>query len=162
MKREKCALPNAKYTNMLVYFALGNAKFWRRGHCPTPTPDARYFAFWWNIGSRVHPAPDVHNLAAGCTYFDNFDFRVFLYIHIFFPLIRRTKNGETSISIHYIGLNTRKIRQVHDDESLCTRCVHEISLVTNTGNICILIPGYSNTLKALLHYALSHWCFYFT
>ena len=19
-------------------------------HCPTPTPDARYFAFWWNIG----------------------------------------------------------------------------------------------------------------
>ena len=37
-------------TNMLVYFALGNAKFWRRVHCPTPTPDARYFAFWWNIG----------------------------------------------------------------------------------------------------------------
>ena len=35
---------------MLVYFALGNAKFWRRVHCPTPTPDARYFAFWWNIG----------------------------------------------------------------------------------------------------------------
>ena len=21
--------------------------------CPTPTPDARYFAFWWNIGLRV-------------------------------------------------------------------------------------------------------------
>ena len=35
---------------MLVYFALGNAKFWRRVPCPTPTPDARYFAFWWNIG----------------------------------------------------------------------------------------------------------------
>ena len=35
---------------MLVYFALSNAKFWRRVHCPTPTPDARYFAFWWNIG----------------------------------------------------------------------------------------------------------------
>ena len=37
---------------MLVYFALGNAKLWRRVHCPTPTPDARYFAFWWNIGLR--------------------------------------------------------------------------------------------------------------
>ena len=38
---------------MLVYFVLGNAKFGRRVHCPTPTPNARYFAFWWNIGSRV-------------------------------------------------------------------------------------------------------------
>ena len=27
-------------------------KCWRRGHCPTPAPDARYFAFWWNIGLR--------------------------------------------------------------------------------------------------------------
>ena len=44
---------NAKYTNMLVYFALGNAKCWRRGHCPMPAPDARYFAFWWNIGFNV-------------------------------------------------------------------------------------------------------------
>ena len=48
VKREKFASPNAKYTNMLVYFmlvyfALGNAKFWRQVHCPTPTPDARYF-----------------------------------------------------------------------------------------------------------------------
>ena len=37
-------------TNMLVSFALGDAKFWRWGHCPTPTPDARYFALQWNIG----------------------------------------------------------------------------------------------------------------
>ena len=35
---------------MLVYFALGNAKIWRRVNCPTPASDARYFAFWWNIG----------------------------------------------------------------------------------------------------------------
>ena len=27
-------------------------KCWRRGHCPTPAPDARYFAFWWNIGFK--------------------------------------------------------------------------------------------------------------
>ena len=49
-RREKLASPNARDTNMLVYFALGNAKCWRRGHYPTPAPDARYFAFWWNIG----------------------------------------------------------------------------------------------------------------
>ena len=24
-----------------------------QGHCPTPTPDARYFASQWNIGLRV-------------------------------------------------------------------------------------------------------------
>ena len=47
---KKMGSPNARDTNMLVYFALGNAKFWRRVQCPTPTPDARYFAFWWNIG----------------------------------------------------------------------------------------------------------------
>ena len=28
-RRQNCALPNAKYTNMLVYFALGNAHFLR-------------------------------------------------------------------------------------------------------------------------------------
>ena len=74
---------------MLVYFALGNATFWRRVHCPTPTPDARYFAFWWNIGLklpvrytrmgsyekwcmqclklRVGPAPVAHNFSEVCT-----------------------------------------------------------------------------------------------
>ena len=65
---------NAKYTNMLVYFALGNANFWCRVHCPTPTPDARYFAFWWNIGLRVnmwhlnyqwHPFRDCKHLKCG-------------------------------------------------------------------------------------------------
>ena len=37
---------------MLVYFALGDAKFWCRGHCPTLTPAAKYFASQWNIGFR--------------------------------------------------------------------------------------------------------------
>ena len=41
------ALGNAK---IYQHVGISNAKFWRRGHCPTPTPDARYFAFWWNIG----------------------------------------------------------------------------------------------------------------
>ena len=53
VKHEKCASTNAKYTNMLVYFALGYTKFWHRVHCLTPTPDARYLAFWWNIGFRM-------------------------------------------------------------------------------------------------------------
>ena len=46
-QRKELASHNAKDTNMLVYFALGNAKFWHRVHCPTPTPDARYFASQW-------------------------------------------------------------------------------------------------------------------
>ena len=32
------------------HVGISNAKFWRRGYCPTPTPDARYFASQWNIG----------------------------------------------------------------------------------------------------------------
>ena len=32
------------------HIGIPNAKFWRRGHCPTPTPDASYFASQWNIG----------------------------------------------------------------------------------------------------------------
>ena len=36
------------------HVGIPNAKFWRRGHCPTPTPDARYFASQWNIGYRTN------------------------------------------------------------------------------------------------------------
>ena len=32
------------------HVGIPNAKFWRRGHCPTPTPDAWYFASQWNKG----------------------------------------------------------------------------------------------------------------
>ena len=39
-----------KIYHMLVYFALGNAKFWCWVPCPTPTPDVRYFTSQWNIG----------------------------------------------------------------------------------------------------------------
>ena len=44
------ALGNAK---TYQHVGISNAKFWRRGHCPTPTPDARYFASQWNIGFRL-------------------------------------------------------------------------------------------------------------
>ena len=48
-KTQILALGNAK---IYQHVGISNAKFWRRGHCPTPAPDARYFAFWWNIGLR--------------------------------------------------------------------------------------------------------------
>ena len=35
------------------HVCIPNAKFWRRGYCPTPTPNARYFASQWNIGFRL-------------------------------------------------------------------------------------------------------------
>ena len=43
-QRKKLASPNARDTNMLLSFALGDAK----------VPDARYFAFWWNIGFKKY------------------------------------------------------------------------------------------------------------
>ena len=41
------ALGNAKIHQ---HVGISNAKFWHRGHCPTPIPNARYFASQWNIG----------------------------------------------------------------------------------------------------------------
>ena len=32
------------------HVCIPNAKLWLRGYCPTPTPNARYFASQWNIG----------------------------------------------------------------------------------------------------------------
>ena len=40
-------------TNMLVSFALGDAKVWRWGSKPTPVPNANGFALQWNIGFNV-------------------------------------------------------------------------------------------------------------
>ena len=46
-KTQILAQGNAK---IYQHVDISNAKFWRRGHCPTPTPDARYFASQWNMG----------------------------------------------------------------------------------------------------------------
>ena len=46
-KMQILALGDAK---IYQHVGISNTKFWRRGHCPTPTPDARYFASQWNIG----------------------------------------------------------------------------------------------------------------
>ena len=58
-KTQILALGNAK---IYQHVGISNAKFWRRGHCPTPAPDARYFAFWWNIGFKFYTTPVVFNL----------------------------------------------------------------------------------------------------
>ena len=40
-------------TKIYQHVGISHAKFWRWVHCPTPTPDARYFALQWNIGLRL-------------------------------------------------------------------------------------------------------------
>ena len=51
-QRKKLASPNARDTNMLVFLALGDAKVLSFALGDAKVPDARYFAFWWNIGLR--------------------------------------------------------------------------------------------------------------
>ena len=46
---KKLASPNAKDTNMLVFLASANAKVLLFALPDAKVPDARYFAFWWNI-----------------------------------------------------------------------------------------------------------------
>ena len=52
-QRKKLASPNARDTNMLVFLALGDAKVLSFALGDAKVPDARYFAFWWNIGLKV-------------------------------------------------------------------------------------------------------------
>ena len=52
-QRKKLASPNAKDTNMLVFLASANAKVLLFALPDAKVPDARYFAFWWNIGFNV-------------------------------------------------------------------------------------------------------------
>ena len=39
---------------MLVFLALGDAKLLSFASGDAKVPDARYFAFWWNIGLNVY------------------------------------------------------------------------------------------------------------
>ena len=57
-QRKKLASPNARDTNMLVFLALGDAKVLSFALGDAKVPDARYFAFWWNIGFTVLHSPD--------------------------------------------------------------------------------------------------------
>ena len=44
------------------------AKFWRWGHCPTPTPNARYFVSQWNIGLSLLPTGSEERGVLGVGY----------------------------------------------------------------------------------------------
>ena len=48
-------------SSTLVNVGIPNAKCWRRGNCPTPTPDAIYFASQWNIGFTLLTLDLEHN-----------------------------------------------------------------------------------------------------
>ena len=52
-QRKKLASPNARDTNMLVFLALGDAEVLSFALGDAKVPNARYFAFWWNIGLIV-------------------------------------------------------------------------------------------------------------
>ena len=52
-QRKKLASPNARDTNMLVFLALGDAEVLSFALGDAKVPNARYFAFWWNIGLRL-------------------------------------------------------------------------------------------------------------
>ena len=52
-QRKKLVSPNARDTNMLVFFALGNAKALSFALGDAKLPNANGFAFWWNLGFRV-------------------------------------------------------------------------------------------------------------
>ena len=52
-QRKKLALLNAQDTNMLVFFALGNAKVLSFALGDAKVPNANDFAFWWNIGLNL-------------------------------------------------------------------------------------------------------------
>ena len=56
-KTQILALGNAK---IYQHVGISNAKCWRRGHCPTQTPDARYFASHWNIGFKRLQELDIY------------------------------------------------------------------------------------------------------
>ena len=64
-QRKKLASPNARDTNMLVFLALGNAKVLSFALGDAKVPNARYFAFWWNIGLNIQQ-PLVANLCRKC------------------------------------------------------------------------------------------------
>ena len=62
-KTQILALGNAK---IYQHVGISNAKFWRRGHCPMPTPDASSLESQWNIGLRG--APTEQRKPCDCRY----------------------------------------------------------------------------------------------
>ena len=55
-----------KEINMLVFFALGDAKILSFALDDAKVPDARYFAFWWNIGLKVYSLGRIRHVGFKC------------------------------------------------------------------------------------------------
>ena len=55
---------------MLVFLALGDAKVLSFALGDAKVPDARYFAFWWNIGLSVKTVLQWHKVS--CPRWHNF------------------------------------------------------------------------------------------
>ena len=55
----KSASPNARDTNMLVFFALGNTKVLSFALGNAKLSDASSFASQWNIGLREQSTPEI-------------------------------------------------------------------------------------------------------
>ena len=82
------ALGNAK---IYQHVGISNAKFLRRGHCPTPTPDARYFASQWNIGLSMCFSVKTRGYLS-----KNTERTRKSSLHKFSPKITRAKTGENT------------------------------------------------------------------
>ena len=71
-QHKKLASPNARDTNMLVFLALGDAKVLSFALGDAKVPDARYCAFWWNIGYSLtksnNKVCDFSQNSLGCLY----------------------------------------------------------------------------------------------
>ena len=48
---------------MLVFLALGDAKWLSFALGDAKVPDARYFAFWWNIGFSLFPSISLFKMS---------------------------------------------------------------------------------------------------
>ena len=53
---------------MLVFFASGNAKVISFALADAKVPNARYFAFWWNIGLSIRDVPGTIKLISDRKY----------------------------------------------------------------------------------------------
>ena len=63
---KKLASPNARDTNMLVFLALGDTKVLSFALGDAKVPDARFFAFWWNIGFSAVKSSYMNSIKINC------------------------------------------------------------------------------------------------
>ena len=98
-QRKKLSSPNARNTNMLVFFALGNAKVLSFALGDAKLPNANVFASQWNIGFNLCPRhcheTDISDVSYHGTFRENrweqWEVRqnyIFFFNCIFYQLLR--------------------------------------------------------------------------